>query len=118
MVAPQNLENALKSDPLIADCVVVGDRRKYVTALIVPNRDRMESIARRRGIACDNPNALIQERVNKLNEKLAPFEQIKKFALLSEPFTLQSGELTPTLKVKRRVIAERYAAQIEALYRE
>jgi len=107
MVAPQKLENALKADPLIADCVVIGDRRKYVTALIVPNRDR-----------CDKPETLIQERVNKLNEKLAPFEQIKKFALLSEPFTLQSGELTPTLKVKRRVIAERYAAQIEALYRE
>ncbi len=112
MVAPQNLENALKASPWIADCVVIGDRRKYVTALIVPSPDWTGEPKR--------PEATrrIQEAVNRLNEKLAPFEQIKKFALLAEPFTLQSGELTPTLKVKRRVITERYAAQIEALYRE
>lgn len=112
MVAPQNLENALKSSPWIADCVVIGDRRKYVTALIVPSPDWTGEPKRLEA------TRLIQEEVNRLNEKLAPFEQIKKFALLAEPFTLQSGELTPTLKVKRRVIAERYAAQIEALYRE
>ncbi|MBI3615740.1 MAG: long-chain fatty acid--CoA ligase [Candidatus Omnitrophica bacterium] len=109
MVAPQNLENALKSDPLIADCVVIGDRRKYISALIVP----AESILH-------HPEAekMVQERIDRLNEKLASFEQIKKFTLLPEPFSLQAGELTPTLKVKRRVVAEKYSAQIESMYFE
>ena len=127
MVAPQNLENALKSDSLIADCVVIGDRRKYLTILIVPNRAKLEEFASKQSLSYDSPETLVrlpqvvelvQDRVKKLNEKLAPFEQLKKFTLLPEPFSLQSGELTPTLKVKRRVIAEKYAPQIEAMYRE
>lgn len=127
MVAPQNLENILKADPLIEDCVVIGDRRKYLTALIVPNRARLEAFARKQNLSYDhyesllkNPQALewAWEPIRRLNEKLASFEQIKKIALLPEPFTLQSGELTPTLKLKRRVIAEKFAPQIDALYQE
>ncbi len=112
MVAPQNLENALKADPLIADCVVIGDKRKYITALVVPNSERLE------GTPQEKIRQMIGQRVEALNKTLAPFEQIKKFTLLAESFTLASGELTPTLKVKRRVIAEKYASQIDAMYLE
>lgn len=109
MVAPQSLEAQLKADSLIADCVVIGDRRKYLTALVVP---KPEWAAR------PDAAALIWERVQRINQKLASFEQIKKITVLAEPFSQVGGELTPTLKVKRRVIAERYAAQIEAMYSE
>lgn len=126
MVAPQNLEAALKADPLIADCVVIGDRRKYLTALVVPNLEKLLELARGKGIPARsardlvwNPeaHAFVWERVERVNRSLASFEQIKKIALLPEPFSLGSGELTPTLKVKRRVVSERYAEQIEELYK-
>jgi long-chain acyl-CoA synthetase len=109
MVAPQNLEAALKADPLILDCVVVGDKRKFLTALVVPAPE----LAHR-----PEAHALVWERVERVNKRLAPFEQIKKIALLPEPFTLGTGELTPTMKVKRRVISERYSDEIDALYRD
>ena len=112
MVAPQNLEAALKADAGIADCVVIGDRRKYLTALIVPNPEKV------RGLTPEQAHAFIWQRVEQLNRTLAHFEQIKKITLLPEPFTLGNGELTPTLKVKRRVISEKYAAQIEKMYLE
>jgi len=127
MVAPQNLEAQLKADPLIADCVVIGDRRKYLTALIVPNLPPLEAFARQRGLSFDSAEnlvrlpevfSLIWEQVEHLNERLASFEQLKKITLLSQPFTMAGGELTPTLKVKRRVVAERYAYEIEAMYQE
>ena len=114
MVAPQNLEASLKSDPHIADCVIIGDRRKYLTALIVPNFEKLpKELAGQPEIF-----SFLWERVQKMNQTLAPFEQIKKITILPEPFTLGSGELTPTLKVKRRVIAERYASQIEVMYQD
>jgi len=127
MVAPQNLENTLKKDPLIADCVVIGDKRKYLTALVVPNLSKLQNYAQKQALSYETPEGLIQrpeildlvwKRVEELNRRLAPFEQLKKITLLPEPFTLSSGELTPTLKVKRRVIAERYQNQIEAMYRD
>lgn len=127
MVAPQNLEAALKADPYIADGVILGDRRKFITALLVPNLAKVEAFARKQGIPIPSAEELLKrpeiqqlfwERVERVNRPLAPFEQIKKFTLLPEPFTLSEGVLTPTLKVKRRVIAERYASQIESMYRE
>ena len=126
MVAPQNLETALKADPLILDCVVLGDKRKFLTALVVPQMERLQSLAREKGIQAHSPQelvgrpevrALIWERVDRVNKSLASFEQIKKIALLPEPFSLGSGELTPTLKIKRRVVSERYAEEIEELYK-
>lgn len=125
MVAPQNLEAQLKKDPWIDDCIVIGDRRKYLTALIVPNLPGVTAFARHKGLSYADPSSLLQlspvracfeERVARLNEQLASFEQIKKFTLLAHPFTGMTGELTPTLKVKRRVVEERYAAEIAAMY--
>ena len=127
MVAPQNLEATLKTDPLITDCVVIGDRRKYLIALVVPNMAKMEAFARKQSITYQtcadlirHPEAvkLIWSCVERSNSKLASFEQIKKISLLPDSFTVASGELTPTLKVKRRVIAQRYADRIEAMYQE
>lgn len=112
MVAPQHLEGLLKADPLIADCVVIGDRRKYLTALIVPNLEKLPPSQR------SKPEDLVWQRVEAVNRQLASFEQIKKITVLTEPFTQSGGELTPTLKVKRRVVAERCTAQIEAMYAE
>ncbi len=106
MVAPQNIESALKANPLIADCVVIGDKQKFISALIVPSSQDLKTKER------------IEQLVQSVNKSLAPFEQIKKFILLAEPFSAATGELTPTLKVKRRVIAERYASQIAGLYQE
>jgi len=127
MVAPQNLENALKKEPLISDCVVIGDRRKYVTALIVPNFERIEGFARKNSIPFVNREDLVRqpqivavvwERVEALNQTLAPFEQLKKITLLSEPFTAAKGELTPTLKLRRQVVMERYRDLIEEMVRK
>ena len=126
MVAPQNLEAALKADPLIADCVVIGDKRKYLTALVVPNLEKLSEFARGKGIPARSAqdlmgsgqiHAFVWERVERVNRSLASFEQIKRIALLPEPFSLGGGELTPTLKVKRRVVSDRYAEQIEELYK-
>ncbi|MBI1952879.1 MAG: long-chain fatty acid--CoA ligase [Candidatus Omnitrophica bacterium] len=127
LVAPQKIEARLKADPWIADGVVVGDRRKFLAALVVPERSRVEGFAKEQGLETGGLEALLKnpkihqriwERVELVNRGLASFEQIKKIALLTEPFTIASGELTPTLKVKRKVIAERYAQTIEAMYRE
>ena len=127
MVAPQNIEAALKKDSVIADAVVIGDRRKYLTALIVPDVERLEAYAGKQAIPyvnredlVQNPQieALIWKRVERVNANLASFEQVKKITLLSQPFSMVSGELTPTLKVKRQVVSQRYAQQIEAMYHE
>jgi long-chain acyl-CoA synthetase len=127
MAAPQALEAKLKSDPFITDCVVLGDRRKYLTALIVPNAAKLSSWLHKKGRISGSPEEMaalpevktcLWERVERLNRTLAPFEQIKKIAVLPQPFTQSGGELTPTLKVKRRVVAERYADQIETLYKD
>ena len=124
-VAPQPLENQLKSSKWITEAVVLGDRRPYVVALLVPSFERLESLARRQNwpfagrqelLARPEIFAIYQRRVDRLNATLAPFEQIKRFALLDQEPTHESGELTLTLKVRRRVFHERHAGLIEKLY--
>ena len=105
-VAPQNLENALKTHPLVSQALVVGDRRPYVAALITlvdeasPDEARLE----------------IERLVEAVNGELSRFEQIKRYAILPRDFSAEEGEVTPTLKLKRRVCQEHFAADIEALY--
>lgn len=124
-VAPQPIENLLKASPLISNAVLVGDARRFIAALIVPNFTNIEFAARAEGraftsheeIAADPwVHALIEKEVTQMNSKLAQYETIKKFALLDHDFTFDGGQLTYTLKLKRRVIAERYAQMIEGLY--
>jgi long-chain acyl-CoA synthetase len=124
-VAPQPIENLLKVSPLISNAVLVGDARRFIAALIVPNFANVESAARAEGrifasheeIAADPwVHGLIEKEVAQMNSKLAQYETIKKFALLDHDFTFDGGQLTYTLKLKRRVIAERYNQIIESLY--
>ena len=124
-VPPVALEQRLRRDPAIADAMVLGDRRPYLTALLVPNLAQVSRAAAQLGVPEAPPSALVrharivawyQERLRGLQQDLAPFEQIKRFTLLDQPFSQEAGELTPTLKVKRRVVAQRYAALVEAMY--
>jgi long-chain acyl-CoA synthetase len=126
-VAPQPIENMLKASPLILNAVLVGDAHKFIAALIVPNFANVEAAARQSGrtfasheqLAADPwVHELIGREVAAVNSKLAQYETIKKFALLDHDFTFDGGQLTYTLKLKRRVIAERYAQIIDELYAE
>lgn len=126
-VAPQMIESKLTIDRYIEQCVVVADKRKFVSALIVPDYNLLADFARREGLRattraelCSDPtiHAKMAERIDTLQQDLAGYERVKHFLLLPEPFTMENGELTNTLKVKRNVVYERYAAQIEKLYEE
>jgi long-chain acyl-CoA synthetase len=124
-IAPQPIEAVLKRSPLIGEAVVLGDRRKYAAALIVPEyaalERRLKDLGRPGGTREElstRPDviALYQEIVDALNRELSQFERIKRIALVPHEFTVESGELTPTLKVKRKVVEQRWKNQIEALY--
>ena len=108
-VAPQKIENALKASRFVSQALVVGDRRPYVTALIT--LDEAE-VAKANG----DVHALVERAVEKVNRDLSRYEQIKRFAIVSREFSAEEGEVTPTLKLKRRVIEERFADEIEQLY--
>ena len=108
-LAPQNIENALKTSRWVSQALVIGDRRPYVTALITLD---MGEVAKANG----DVQTLVQQAVDDVNRELSRFEQIKRFALVPREFTAEEGEVTPTLKLKRRVIEERFAAEIEELY--
>ncbi len=125
LIAPAPIENALKSSPYILNAVVVGDRRPYIAALIVPNFATVQARARESGVTISSPKEmvasawvhdLIEGEIKRLTPNLAQFETIKRFALLEREFTFDGGELTFTLKLKRRVIDERYREEIERLY--
>jgi long-chain acyl-CoA synthetase len=123
-VAPAPIENRLKSDSLISEAVLIGDRRPYVVALIVPDFAGLSAWASSEGIApeggnlCRDPRAIehVMERVRRINRDLAPFEQVKRIALIERELSVQDGDLTPTLKVKRRVVEKTFAPLIDLLY--
>jgi len=124
-VAPQPIENLLKARPLILNAALVGDGHKFISALIVPNFANVETVARKQGrmfasheqLAADAwVHELIGGEVAQVNAQLAQYETIKRFALLDHDFTFDGGQLTYTLKLKRRVVNERYAKQIEGMY--
>jgi long-chain acyl-CoA synthetase len=123
-VAPQPIEAKLKQSPLIEEAVLIGDTRPYVVALIVPRFARLEAEAAAGGASSDRlallarPEtlALIQAEIDRVNADLAPFETIKRFALLDHELTQESGAITPTLKVKRRVVLEQHKVEIDTLY--
>ncbi|MFN2421562.1 MAG: long-chain fatty acid--CoA ligase [Gemmatimonadota bacterium] len=125
-IAPQPIENELKASKYVSQAVVVGNRRKYATALIVPNADNLSRWAREQGLPADpaklveaeEVRALYRGIVDDLNRSKASFETIKDFRLLAEEFSIEAGELTPTLKVKRRVVEEKHADLIDTMYEE
>ena len=124
-VAPQNIENLLKGDALISQAMVYGDRRPFLTAVLTLDMEAAEGYAKELGISgetaadlADNPQVrtLLEGRVERVNQRLAPYETIKKFVIAREDFTEASNELTPTLKVKRQVVTQKYQAELDALY--
>ncbi|SFP81852.1 long-chain acyl-CoA synthetase [Amycolatopsis arida] len=125
-VSPSEIENRLKVSPYIREAVVVGDRRKYLTALVGIEQDTVGDWATRRGLAyttyadlAGKPEvrSLVQSVVTEVNRELAAVEHVKRFTLLDKELDHEDGELTATQKVKRRAIAERFADEIEAMYR-
>jgi long-chain acyl-CoA synthetase len=123
-ITPANLENEIKQHPLLSQCVVVGDRRPYLVALVTLDPEEAVAYAKENGLP-EDPEQLatstqvresIEAHLAKINEKFARVEQVKKIAILRHDLSQENGELTPTLKVKRAVVAERHAAEIEKLY--
>ncbi len=123
-VAPKNIEAALKNSQLINEAVVIGDRRKYLSALVTLDPEAVAKFLQTNGIEpspVDQIPALqeeVQAIVDEVNTHLAKVETIKKFAILRENLSVENGELTPTLKVKRKVVGERHAEVIESLYKD
>ncbi len=102
-IAPKNIENGLKEHPMIAEAVIIGDRRKYLSALIWLDPEVARTIE-------------VQKIVDAVNKRFARVEHVRKFTIVAQPLSVEAGELTPTLKVKRKAVAARYAAQIESMY--
>jgi long-chain acyl-CoA synthetase len=123
-ISPDNLESLLRETRWISNAVVYGDRRSYLVALVTLDPDEVPALAEQLGVPAD-PAAMaadervrqvIQHDIDEVNARVARIEQVKRFAILSRDLTMADGELTPTLKVKRAVVNERYEAEIAALY--
>lgn len=126
-IAPQMIESKLVVDRYIDQIVVIADQRKFVSALVVPEYELLQDFARRHHIPfkdnadlCRNPdiNKMLLFRIDTLQQEFAHYEQVKRITLLPEPFSMEKGELTNTLKIKRSVVNENYAAEIRAMYEE
>lgn len=126
-IAPQAIEMLMSEDKYIEQIAIIADKRKFVSALIVPNYMALEEYAEKNKISYESKKELVENkdilrlmesRIEEKQKDLASFEKIKKFTLLAEPFTMEGKELTDTLKLRRPVIAEKYAAQIKAMYQE
>jgi len=124
-VAPAPVESAITSSRYIDQALIVGDKRKYLSALLVLNQEAVEFWATSNGIEygeytdllhSESLNSMIHDVLKELQHDFANFEQVKRFVFIEEPFTIEGGELTPTLKIKRRVVEEKYRDEIESLY--
>jgi long-chain acyl-CoA synthetase len=124
-VAPQNLENELKTDPLISQVMIHGDKRKFLSALVTLNEENARKWAGENGVPAgaalhDDPRVIgrIQKAIDALNARQASYSTVKRFAILPKDFTQETGELTPTLKVKRKVVTQKHQELLDAFYRE
>jgi len=126
-VAPAPIENSLKAIKYVSQAVLIGDKRKFISAIIVPDFEALKKWADRNGVDFSSEAELLkhekildlyQQKIDGVNKDLARYEQVKKFVLLEEEMTLETGELTPTLKVKRRVVDEKRKDLIDSLYAE
>ncbi len=123
-ITPANIEAEVKQHPLVSQCVVIGDRRPYLVALLTLDPEEAVKFAGEHGLG-DDPDAIasseqvrhaIEDHIEKMNQKFARVEQVKKFKILPRDLSQEGGELTPTMKVKRNVVADKYATDIESLY--
>ena len=126
-IAPQMIESKLLVDKFIDQIAIIADQRKFVSALIIPVYPLLEEYAREHHIAFESREQLcanqqiydmMKERIDTLQQQLAHYEQIKRFTLLPHHFSMEKGELTNTLKIKRRVLNENYKKEIDAMYAE
>lgn len=124
-VAPAPLENALVLSPYIEQVMIIGDKRNFISALLVPNAEKLDAFAAEKGIPTADRDALLEhpdvqavfeEEVEKAMEPFARYEKVRKFTLLPRQFTIEKGELTPSLKVKRREVLDHFVAEVEAIY--
>ncbi|MGI4756015.1 MAG: AMP-dependent synthetase/ligase [Janthinobacterium lividum] len=124
-IAPQPIENKLKVSPLIGHVALQGDRRKYVTAILSPNAAALKDWAETQGLGTLDRFALVreprvvaryQQEFDRVNAEASPWEKVKRFRLVADEWAVETGELTPSLKLKRRVVAQKYDSEIEALY--
>jgi long-chain acyl-CoA synthetase len=126
-IAPQPIENLIKASPYITNAVVIGDRRRFIAALVVPDFDKLQAYAKEQGIAygsveelCGNGRIadFLKAEVDRATPLLASYERVKKIVVLPRDFEIERGEITPSLKVRRSNVTAKYQAQIEALYTE
>jgi long-chain acyl-CoA synthetase len=126
-VAPQQIENLLKTNPYITTAVAIGDKRRFISALIVPDFEKLEEYAKLNDISFTDRSDLVAKdqvvdfmlsEIDKSLQDLAAYEKVKKIALLERDFEIAKGEITPTLKVKRNIIEKKYRDKIESLYEE
>jgi long-chain acyl-CoA synthetase len=124
-IAPQPIENKLKANTLVGTAALVGDRQKFVAALLSPNFAALEDWAKAQGIAAGDRAALVKDArvvaeykaiIDKVNKTLAPFELIKRICVVADEWSVETDELTPSMKLKRRVVEKRYAAEIRGFY--
>jgi long-chain acyl-CoA synthetase len=126
-ITPSEIENQLKFSPYISDAVVIGDRRKFLTALIMIDHDNVAKFAQDKGVPFSNYASLcraqevqdlIRDEVDKVNKQLARVETVKKFRLIDTLLTAEDEELTPTMKLKRKLVNKKYAPLIDSMYKE
>ncbi len=126
-IAPQKIEGLFKFDPLFEHVIVIGERRKYLTALLNLNPLQMTLLSQKEGIShmpaetlLDHPDflAIVDRHVAQINSQLARYETIKQYRILKSPFSSQTGELTASLKLKRNVVLRQYGELIESMYAE
>jgi long-chain acyl-CoA synthetase len=126
-IAPQPIENLLSQSKFIDHVILIGEKREYCTALITPNYEQLESLAKEFDIKYDSPSELtgnpkivnhLKKEIDYYQKDLAKYEKVRKFAMLSEPFTIENGELSPKLSIKRHVVEKKYAEIISQLYNE
>jgi long-chain acyl-CoA synthetase len=121
-ITPKNIEEAIKQEPLVGEAVVIGDRRKFLSVLVTLEPEHAAKVAAEAGVAVaalhesEVARRVVQGAIDRANADLAQVEKVKKFTILPQPFSIEGGELTPTLKVKRKVVSEKYAAPIDAMY--
>jgi long-chain acyl-CoA synthetase len=120
-IAPKNIEAALKNHPLVAEAVVIGDRRAYLTALLQVDPEALQRFGEQHGLGAapaDHPKvrAELQKAVDACNELFARVEHVRKWSVLPRPLAIDTGELTPTLKIKRKKVYENFSSEIEAMY--
>ncbi|MCU0391281.1 MAG: AMP-binding protein, partial [Thermoflexibacter sp.] len=124
-IAPQVMENSLKESPFIEQVIVIGENKNFPSALIVPAFEHIKKWCEHKGISYTKPDEMIKhpkviekfdEEIKKINENFGNWEKVKKFTLLSNPWGIDSGELTPTLKLKRKSIYSKYERIIDEIY--